>query len=742
MPADERERREFFDLADGHLLSLAENAQALSPLFKDPEKIFNQSLEAIFEVLDNCDNRSLLCILSETYLTTFGHVKQPEFEQTQALSQGHIEFLQFLIAKRGNNIPVGLPPTEEAIDILISSLYAISMAFFLRRIKEKGCPDPKDNVIESVRMHRQSVRNVGYPQQIRRIATEVLKPIDSQFEQHVGVKGTTLVQFLFSVESLIESRIREHVEKICPVLQAENLEEIYSELDLLFPETKAKVSLAGYTLDEIRSFIYQHSLWFNYPQFTMSLADMKPLVSASVSDERLVALLDSLSANLNGLTDAIAVDEAFLNNPVLEKPFLKLGENEWLCPIPGLLAGQTLNICEKLIEDSKKLKEAEEKQRGKFLEKETSRLLKDAFPTAIVHPNVKYRIKDAAKGETDQGETDVLVLAPPFLLVFNCKSNCFSEEAREGAKSIAEEIGKIVSHPAKQSKALLDELRRQGTLELVSGKNRFSISSLDYPMVIPISVVLEPMCSLLSNLPSLQANGLIDSKTPKAPVMTVTDLEGVLEILPTEMQRMHYFLKRYDVESSKPIMSNEFGLLLLYLQTSLASPLDFYQELPLLPMYGSYFDPYFMEEWTKEKVQKPEQLLPAVIKHLIESLESDKPEGWRAIGVSLLDQQREWSLRVDGRIGDVIQAIQQNEEGKVRNQLEFTTDLEVPQCLVFWIHPKVIDLDETLEAIAEDAFKRVPVESMAVIWIEIGNLARQVSQCKLFRRSNFLLATE
>lgn len=714
---------------DNHLLHSAENAEALRSRFKDPDEVFDESIQAILSVLKSCDNRSLICHLSEAYLVTFGHVQQPELEATQKLSQSHIEFLQFLIA-RGSLTPSILPPTAESIDIVLRSLLDASMAFLLKRLKAGGYPDPKNNVIESVRMHTQSVRNVGYPQQIKRITTDILKPLDSEIEKNFGIKGSNLVELLFSIENLIETRLREQLERLLPVLVAESLPEIYSALDTLFPDTSHAENLAGFTLDEVKLIVYEHSLAFNFPRFTLTLCDLKPLVKRGISDECLVALLNSLSANFGETTKTLSIADGFLSNPVLTKPLLKFEETEWLCPIPGLLVGETLALCEALFKQNDKLKKAVEKQRYKYLERETCRLVKNAFPSCQTYPNVTFRVKDAAKGETDQGETDVLVLAPPFLIPINCKSHSFSIEARRGAESISEEIAKIISHPAKQSKSLLTELKKVETLELKSGKNRFSISTTDFPMSISISVVLEALSSLLSNLSTLEAAGLIEANSPKAPIMPVTDLEGVLEILPSELQRMHYLLKRNDIENDIPHMSNEFGLLFLYLHTSLDTELELYQKIPMLPLYGSYFDPYFMQEWTKEPIERPKHRVKPYLRQLVQKLEVLKPEGWRAIGIALLDLPRQFCQRLEDRLSQVAEALRNGKQ--VNNMLEISTNLEIPQCLIFWIHPQIEELAASMKEHADDLFRRIETKSIAVIWIDPTDLSYESNECRLF----------
>ena len=331
--------------------------------------------------------------------------------------------------------------------------------------------------------------------------------------------------------------------------------------------------------------------------------------------------------------------------------------------------------------------------------------------------NAKFDCPNAASGESQEGESDVLVLIPPYLLIANCKGHRFSKEARRGAPSLGEDIRRIIGRAAEQSEHLVLELRKQKTLTVHSSAGITSINSEDYIQAIPLTVVLDSMCPLLSNMPMLTKAHLVGPEAPVAMVTTVTDLECVVEILPTESQRLHYLVMRDIIECEGAFFSDELGLLRIYLDNSLLKPLpEIFRELPLIEIYGNGFNPYFMQQWTGKSVEIPKQRLTPWIATLLQILENEKPLHWREIGQTLLHLGPGCLAHVEKRVREIKSAINQNSNSKPINVVPVGLDNR-SVVLLFFVYPLKADLTRIMETLGQNKKTELGVSLAVVFWI-------------------------
>ena len=80
-------------------------------------------------------------------------------------------------------------------------------------------------VLEDIRTHTQSLRNWGYPQQVKRILVDLFAPTDDALEEETGVRIQSLVSMWFDISIIIIKRVQAHADKLAPVMGAKSVKE-------------------------------------------------------------------------------------------------------------------------------------------------------------------------------------------------------------------------------------------------------------------------------------------------------------------------------------------------------------------------------------------------------------------------------------------------------------------------------------------------------------------------------------
>jgi hypothetical protein len=87
--------------------------------------------------------------------------------------------------------------------------------------------------------------------------------------------------------------------------------------------------------------------------------------------------------------------------------------------------------------------------------------------------------------------------------------------------------------------------------------------------VLRLSVTLEDIGFLQTNVNALKDVGYVPADTEVAPAVIVADLETVFDILESPLQRIHYWFRRTVWERTADYTADELDLLGVYLKTSL-----------------------------------------------------------------------------------------------------------------------------------------------------------------------------
>lgn len=118
-----------------------------------------------------------------------------------------------------------------------------------------------------------------------------------------------------------------------------------------------------------------------------------------------------------------------LGNPVHEKPFIHIDENQLFSAQWAVMGHHTLGLLEKFCATDEMLREKYNKGRAEYLEDELETLFKNHFPGAQIFAGSKWTGKDGKLYEND-----LLILIDSFALVVEAKSGQVSPPAKRGAQ--------------------------------------------------------------------------------------------------------------------------------------------------------------------------------------------------------------------------------------------------------------------------------------------------------------------
>jgi len=543
----------------------------------------------------------------------------PELDNPERLDQSHIEFLQALILQMNEPDVCARPASMDEKQQIHGALIKLFSLAILYRAKTSKGDKEKEKLLEGVRASTQILRSSAYPQQTRRMAKEIFCHLNDRFQDRYGVRAESLVDLIFAIVDEVEGRAS--AVKLLNVLNND-------------------------------AFIHTHSAIYSF-----SPSELLDLYPGKITEEDLEKVLLVWSFKYGGLK-TFDSKLFILDNPISTKPFIKLANGSYFCPVPGALLASCFNLLEMLIEKiGKPEKEKYHSTRAKFLEAEAKRLFTAGFPAGLVASNVKW-----GSGQDLQGECDVVIKLKPYLILCECKGHRPSGAALRGAPdSLQDTIDEMITAPSNQSARFEEWLKQSiSPQELECSEGSLVIDLETTPIIVRLSTTMEIMAGRLSNRPMLEASGFASDLSLGAPTIPIADLDCVFEMLPTQSQRLHYLIRRWEIENTYAMSTDELGLLYVYLQNSLLTPLPHeLSQLPMLDGLAIGLDSYFMQEWTGQQVSKPLHKITDWTRQMIKALDSI-PYGV-CIGNVLLSMNLSEQTQLEKRIDALLERVRNTE---------------------------------------------------------------------------------
>jgi hypothetical protein len=606
----------------------------------DFEKKRDMAFDHICNFARNRSHLHSLSILAAKGLTIPAEpTKEVKKRSTDWISQSDVELLQAIclsVEKEEAHLDLAEP---SEIQFLWDNLIELGRGYDLSRMKALNTVKPEDALIriqEQIRTHTRGIRNWGYYHQVKRIAHDLLNPLDTKFLQHLGFSGSSFVKVIDGLIRENESRINDHMKRFIPPIMKKTLEEMiksYSEArpNESFDDLFKFLLSTRPTIDEARMIILCHSDLQLYKCFIHDAESVSMRTGVDVNEVESVFRSISISP---GELSGRDCRKFLLDNPVWTSPLVLLENDFVFSCIPQTSFSFFFEIISNLVRPHSSLSIAWQNRRASFLEEETAKLFRKVFRDSVIYKNIEWRIA----GSGENGETDLLVLVDSLLLIVEAKSGEISAPSKRGApERLKSEIKELLEKPALQSQrasaAFLDHISGRAPLQF---SQIVDISKVK--CIIRLSITLDDFWKLQSNIGELQRIGLVSEKVKPIPTISLSSLDTLCELLDQPSMLLHYFHRRSQLEGKFSYDSDEMDLLGSYLMNGLffgnmendGSRLVFHKMSHSVDRYMNAISEGII-------LRKPDRKVSDWWGLILAALEVRKPSRWMETMIAMLD---------------------------------------------------------------------------------------------------------
>jgi hypothetical protein len=628
-------------------LSPDEKILYIDQLAAESEKVYSKSLSEIKRKVLEFEPKIVLSYFSFYGFSTPVGVDR-EITDENPVHQHYIEFLQALILKH-NYIEFRSGKFDfKYFDDVFELLKSIADNNHFRRISSyTESMDIKTkyrvSVIEGLRTTTQCVRNWGYPDQIFKRAIGLFESSEGLINEKLGIKFCLLVDQFNNIFNEINNRLNLHIDKLASVFKCKTISNMIKRSHEVFPQIKSSpeeyidyVESKGWNIDNVKYSIELYNLQFLPDLYTLTSSDIINLYPGEIEEKKLLKVFDMMSYKFGDLSKNNE-DYFLLDNPIWYKPFIKINANKYFLPMPGLLQSFCMKILENILEDEKNILENYKNGRGVYLEDEIEKLFKSEFKNAKVYRGSKWFDPESKKVY----ENDLLVHIDSYFIIIEAKSGKLTDSARRGGASrIENRIKRLIIEPSEQvnrfAKYLLNNKKvhefktQKGSINMVDSRKIFN--------TIRLNITLEHLSALSMRIPALEQAGFIKNKIDYVPSISLNDLEVIFKLLTSDIEKIHYLIRRTEFELNADYFGDEIDLLAFYIETGFnIGEKEFDGTHFILSPLSKDLDPYMLQKWNNEEVLKPQRKMHKWWIDIIKKLEEHEVERWLEIGVILLN---------------------------------------------------------------------------------------------------------
>lgn len=606
---------------------------------------FETAKATILELCEEVDPFHLLTVLSISNMVGMADDGQKSREEEPGtLQQSHIELAQAIIlsippARLGRK-PAHSHQIQLAMDTLVRMAKLFKDMRFVALEKIKNDADGYEVVlVERLRVHTQFVRNWGHFKQVVEHVTCLYGGSEIRLSSGTDLKVAKVIEvFKFMIRQLEEDGT-DHLIKFRRVLSRKSKRdmirtynaEIVGRVDETDDDFMSFVNEKGISRTILVGLLLDHSMYRRIDSMCFKYTKLADQINCTSDD--IQELLEPLSYEFGDLKNC-DFEHLFMGNPVWERPIITFSEESCFCPLPQLFFSFSIQILENLLIRNGWSENDIREKRTEYLEKQTTQLLKNAFPGCEISQNIKW-ILDGRRYETD-----ILVRFASCLFIVEAKSGSVSAPALRGAIGrVKKHVEELLIAPAIQSSRLEAALRDRFLTNQINEKFEFTppFTMDGLTRIERISVTLEDFATIQANISELMEGGIFKVDVPPTVTISLADLEAVLEILENPEERIFYLIRRNEIQSSVKYLADEMDLLGLYLGTgfSLGEFEQGEQGLNLFSMsqqIGTYFDALAQNI----HAPKPKRKIPQWFRAVLRRLTSKRPNQWLEIATMLL----------------------------------------------------------------------------------------------------------
>jgi hypothetical protein len=504
-------------------------------------------------------------------------------------------------------------------------------------------------LLSSMRNQTAAVRNWAYPQQMLAITKHLAHGVAGPFQSVYGIDPRRLVDLVVGITQQAKNKLNSHHAKVRSFMRLRNYRRMVEAYNNAWPdmepideeEAQLLYVRSGESCKNLKGMLLAHADLRLANIYSFHLEDLLTILDSTDCQPALRDILNGWSLNFGDLGNH-RIEYFVLGNPVLRRPFIRLDEDTYFCPILGILPHLTLSLLENLIALDDSLRASYDRYKSDFLEKAATDLMRRYFP----HGNVYRRSLWTDQRSAKQGENDLTVIIDSFALVVECKAGGVTDPAKRGAPlRFKRTLEDLILEPADQAHRFIEYLAHNPGMHILQtrngGENRIDTSHLRY--YVPLTLTIEDLGFISSNLKRAIAAGLIEREVKSlAPSMSIAALECVFELLENEAHRIHYLSRRREFEHHVDYHGDELDLLAFYLENGFNIGSAEYGEWHIsLTGKSKELDPYFTGKAIGETLSKPTRQLTKWWRDIINRVCQTLPDHWTELGFILLSSTEE-----------------------------------------------------------------------------------------------------
>src|ERR1700694_834289 len=595
-----------------------------------PEGSFDDAVANLRSNLERLGPAELMASLAYYRFTRGGQKEQknrPPWEQTE---QFHAEFLQALA------LTLASGDRGQSSGVALAELAALERklrvsADLAERERTSSIEEPGETVIArlSRRLAGETrfVRNWAYPAQLQRLLAILCEPLDEAYSKSLGIRLFDLINVIFGAIPQLTTRFIAFAEwqgvahevEIAPILTS------------MFQEKWRGIETPDASLCEaaVRGSVEREKL-VDAPLrslITFSLSNLASLAGTAVAEPALLRVLNEWSLPFGSLLAGDA-RRFLVTNPVWGKPFVRLAPDRYLIPVPGMLISFGLQMLEAALRLAPDLfNRYQERVKPRFLEKETEKAFRNAFPEARVWSGTTWH----------EGENDLAVRMGDLLMVVEAKSGHAPPAALRGAERTFHRLLKdLVVGSSEQADKLIDHLVRLQEAGKKLGPADVDVVGFD--CFLPLAIPLESLGTVFTDVKQVARELGENPRRPYASTIPLADLQVIFEILETPTQRLHYLWRRRQLERKYRYIGDELDLLATYFDNQFAFRNDLLEKGTLY----LYNRSQPIDEWLGRDVHgrpavRPHRKFTRRIKESISLLEAKSSPASIRLCLALLD---------------------------------------------------------------------------------------------------------
>ena len=334
--------------------------KALRDIGAKARAAFELEYPKLLKWFETYDPLYVLSFCSFYFLTSQAGIDKEAIDGEFDFGHHHLELLQALALMRSRKgTPQPLSTEAEALQKSLRDLtQTLLFAQFDFPAEMSDAELKKRSVLAEMRAQTLTIRNWAYPEQ-------TVKHLKSMFEgplsgiiasQYQGLSIVQMIDALTALGERVNERLNNHIRKLRPVATAKDFETTYHAYRQAFPDVlddregmfEVFDRLCGRDLRQLQIMLLMPSdLRFEYI-FTFSLDDIARAYGNDEHRRGLAHLMQKWSYKFGDLADWDPKHFIY-TNPILQRPFIRLGEDSFYWVQCGIYSHMLPGMLEDLI---------------------------------------------------------------------------------------------------------------------------------------------------------------------------------------------------------------------------------------------------------------------------------------------------------------------------------------------------------------------------------------------------------